>query len=239
MVECNACTMVYLEKAPDVAELFTNLAWEKTIVVEHVRRDKELGWLRKLSRSTRGRNHILPRKKITDIIEKIAKPGNILDVGCADGGHLLGLSERFNPCGIEVSKGLAETGRAALEARGGEMINLDALGGLRKFPDNHFSAVIMRSFLEHDVNPLPILKECQRTLVKGGIVVIKVPNYGSLNSKLRGRKWCGLRFPDHVNYFTPKTLSRMVTDASLSIKRFNLIDQLPTSDNMWLFAYKP
>jgi len=30
--------------------------------------------------------------------------------------------------------------------------------------------------------------------------------YACLARQLRGRRWCGYRWPDHVNYFTPETL---------------------------------
>ncbi|MEX2616463.1 MAG: class I SAM-dependent methyltransferase [Alphaproteobacteria bacterium] len=238
MAECNHCAMVYLKKAPDCSELFENLAWEKTTQIEEKRRQKEFGWSRKISRLTRKRLHILPRKQVKDLIEKYAKPGNVMDVGSGPGDHVLALPEKYSPYGIEVSKNLARQGQKNFEKRGGEIINLDALGGLKQCPDDKFSAIIMRSFLEHDIHPFPILKECVRTLNKGGIVIIKVPNYGSINRMVRGKKWCGMRFPDHVNYFTPKSLSQMVLNAGLSIKRFGFIDKLPTSDNMWLIAQK-
>ena len=102
-----------------------------------------------------------------------------------------------------------------------------------------FSGIIMRSFLEHDIHPRPILEENSRTLKRGGIIVIKVPNYGSWNRALLGDNWCGMRFPDHVNYFTPTTLSRMVRETGLKVHKFGLLDRLPTSDNMWMIAVKP
>jgi hypothetical protein len=55
-----------------------------------------------------------------------------------------------------------------------------------------------------------------------------------VNRIVRGNKWCGFRFPDHVNQFTPKTLLRMVRDANYKVVKFNFFDYLPTSDNMWM-----
>lgn len=113
------------------------------------------------------------------------------------------------------------------------------LYGLCAIQDNFYTGITMRSFLEHDVTPLDTLKESWRTLNPGGILVIKAPNFACLNRKVRGKNWCGLRFPDHVSYFTPQTLTGMVEKAGFSIRKFNFFDKIPTSDNMWLIAEKP
>lgn len=238
MAQCHQCDMVYLKKAPDISELFKNLAWEKTTLIEEKKRDKESAWLRKISKLTRKRMSLLPRKQIDKLVKKYVSDGNVLDVGSGPGSHILNLPETYTPFGIEISEELANQGRANFQNRKGDIINLDALNGLKTFPENMFSAIIMRSFLEHDVTPLPVLEECFRTSKKGGVVIIKVPNYASLNRKIRGKKWCGLRLPDHVNYFTPATLEKMVLKSGLSIHHFGFLDCLPTSDNMWLIACK-
>jgi hypothetical protein len=54
-----------------------------------------------------------------------------------------------------------------------------------------------------------------------------------------GQKWCGFRYPDHVNYWTPKTLNKIIKETGFEIVRFNFGDRFPTSDNMWLIARKP
>lgn len=68
------------------------------------------------------------------------------------------------------------------------------------------------------------------------MAVINVPNYASLNRQIIGARWCGLRFSDHVNYFTPRTLSRFVTETGLRAQEFGPIFGLPRSDNIWMVA---
>jgi SAM-dependent methyltransferase len=238
MKECSSCGMVYLIKSPDPAELFENLAWEKSSKAENTRREREHGLTRKISKATRWRLHIFPRKNIEVITQKYAKPGRILDLGCGDGSQLSRLADGYAPYGIEVSKNLALQAEKILAAKKGKVANADALTGLRNLPDTHFTGIMMRSFLEHDIDPKNTLLEAHRVLVAGGIVVIKVPNYGCINRTYRGKKWCGFRFPDHVNYFTPKTLRNLVTECGFDIVRDNFLDRLPISDNMWLVACK-
>jgi len=238
MKKCSSCGMVYLVKSPDPEELFENLAWEKSSRAEDTRREKEHGLTRKFSKATRWRLHVFTRKNIEGITQKYAKPGGIVDLGCGDGLHLSRLADGYSPYGIEVSKNLAMQAEKNLASKNGKVANADALTGLRNLPDSRFTGVMMRSFLEHDIEPKTTLLEARRVLVPGGIVVIKVPNYGCINRVYRGKKWCGFRFPDHVNYFTPGTLRKLLTDCGFTILRDKFVDHLPTSDNMWFVARK-
>jgi hypothetical protein len=53
-----------------------------------------------------------------------------------------------------------------------------------------------------------------------------------------GGRWCGFRYPEHLNYFTPETLRTMAAKAGFRIS-FGLAGRLPTSDNMWAALTKP
>jgi hypothetical protein len=83
---------------------------------------------------------------------------------------------------------------------------------------------------------LPVLENLRRVLAPNGFAVVKVPNYGSLNRKVMGVRWCGFRYPDHLNYFTPKTLRAMAAKAGFQT-RFALTGRLPTGDNMWALIW--
>ena len=113
---------------------------------------------------------------------------------------------------------------------------MPAIEGLASIPDDSVSGVVMRSFLEHEARPATLLREVARTLNGQGCSIIKVPNYASLNRRVMGSRWCGFRFPGHVNYFTPKSLRNMVEGAGLRVVDFGWLDHFALSDNMWLVA---
>jgi hypothetical protein len=56
---------------------------------------------------------------------------------------------------------------------------------------------------------------------------------------LMGENWCGIHIPSHCNYFSPSTLGRMLRQAGFDPKPRPLLDQLPTSDTLWMAARKP
>lgn len=232
---CGQCGFFYLENPPGVEALQTDLAWEKTSRDETARRKAETPVATTISAQVKKfRKHVLARRKLYTILSRMSSPGPVLDVGCG-WGHTLeeNLPEGFTPWGIEISMALAQRARTRFEARGGKVFQGDAVTNLRRLEPNTFHAVTLIAILEHVEDPVALLSAVRPVLISGGIVVIKVPNYASLNRRLRGRRWCGLRFPDHVNYFTPESLSRCAARAELEVARFGLLDRQPTSDNMW------
>jgi SAM-dependent methyltransferase len=172
---------------------------------------------------------------------------NMLDVGCGAGALLHGVLERLpaglrtraRPFGVEISTALAATAQAQLSLLGGSCVNDSALDGLGRFDADFFDLVVMSSYLEHEIQPLPVLRACLQRMRPGGSVVVKVPNYDSLNRRMRGARWCGFRWPDHVNYFTPATLRAMAVKAGFQIARMGLLDRQPFSDNMYAVLRKP
>jgi SAM-dependent methyltransferase len=237
LVRCIPCGFVYLDRAPDYTALFAAMAWEKTGAAELERRAEIRPFSFRLSRATRLRMALLPRKKMADLVARAARPGNVVDLGCGTGWQLAALPPAFIPYGIEISAEAAATADNLLRRRGGVAINQPAVRGLESFVDGFFTAATLRSYLEHELHPRAVLRELWRTLAPGGVAIVKVPNYGSLNRRVTGRKWCGFRYPDHLNYFTPKTLRRVAEGCGYRV-RFGLTDRLPTSDNMYAVLTK-
>lgn len=236
---CAGCGFVYLENAPVYDDLATTHAWEKSAPAEGALRRAESPVLQGLSKTTRFRLHWFRRTRLADLARRYVPPGMVVDVGCGDGWQIANLPGDYVRCGIEISEDMAARARATLEPRGGFVVTAPAAKGLALLPAGKFSGVVMRSFLEHDSEPRATLAGVARALMPGGAAIVKVPNYASLNRVVMGRRWCGFRWPDHVNYFTPAGLARMVEAEGLAVARFGLIDRLPTSDNMWMVARRP
>jgi SAM-dependent methyltransferase len=160
----------------------------------------------------------------------------VLDVGCADGLKLGGIALRarekhgvqVTPIGIEISDALAVAAQTRLAEHGGYAIHGPALESLSRIEDASIDLILLSAYLEHELFPLEALSSCARKLAPAGEIIIKVPNYASLNRRVRGRRWCGFRYPDHVNYFTPATLKLLVKRAGLAVARMNFLDRLPT-----------
>jgi 2-polyprenyl-3-methyl-5-hydroxy-6-metoxy-1,4-benzoquinol methylase len=249
-VQCETTGFVFLADPPEYECLETELAWEKTAVEEKQRRYQAEPIVSHVSAAaSRLKFGLFPkRSKIATIAaEEIAclvsghsgKEVDLLDIGCGTGGLLLrmhqtladqGINSRLT--GIEVSKSEAETGQTLLENRG-RIIQANALAGAQQLAPNSIDVVLMSCFLEHEAQPHALLTALRPVLRQGGMIVLKVPNFASWNRHLRGQKWCGFRYPDHVNYFTPKSLAILCEQTGYQIKRQSWREKLPISDNMY------
>ena len=229
-----SCGMLYLENAPSYEALQDTFAWEKTAAAETVRREAAEPLVQTVSKAVvQVRRKVSRGDKLTSMIETLFPDGPVVDIGCAKGGVLRRISAT-EVIGIEISQDLAKRAKANLKHKNCRIIHADALRGMKQLPPASIAGIVMSAFLEHEVQPATLLTEVNRALIPGGRAIIKVPNFACWNRKVRGRRWCGFRFPDHVNYFTPDTLRRLCGLSGLVIVRFGWLDRLPTNDNMWM-----
>ncbi|MCP3678362.1 MAG: class I SAM-dependent methyltransferase [Deltaproteobacteria bacterium] len=240
---CGGCNFVYLENTVNYVELQEKYAWEKTSVVESHSRKKKEPLLYSLSSLLKSiKTHIIKRNKLYFLFKKHYLHGTVLDIGCAQGGLICTLREKMNtnfiPLGIEISNKLAKIGNDNLSKYGGKVIHSDAINGLGQMASGSISMIIMSSFLEHELHPSECIKQAHRVLLDKGIVLIKVPNFNSINRVVRKEKWCGYRIPDHQNYFTPTTLTSLAISKGFKVRQCNIFDRLPTSDTMYTVLEK-
>lgn len=229
---CRICGFTYMTSAPVYDALSEQMSWEKTSQIEENWRTDTRALQQSLSKKLRWRMRLLPRKSMPALLDRYAGHGNIIDLGCGGGGQLEGLSSNFVPHGIEISRSAATAANDRFAQFGGYAIAAPCLDGLREFPSAFFAAATLRSYLEHEQRPAEVLDELHRVLRPLGIAFVKVPNYASLNRRVMGSRWCGFRHPDHLNYFTPRTLKQMARKCGFDTW-FGLTWRLPTSDNMW------
>lgn len=255
VVACVETGMVFLRNPPEYSALVEDLAWERTFELETVRRRETEPILNALST---GIKRVRLSLKKTDRITRVAlqfwrKTGDdadhdrfqLVDVGCGDGRIMIGAIEYFSakgihfvPTGIEISRALSIRAHEAAQVFGGRCLQKSGLEGLEELPADFADLMFLCSYLEHEVHPLAVLRECRRVLRSGGIALVKVPNFASWNRIVRQRRWCGFRYPDHVNYFTPATLRALVENAGLRILRMNWLDRIPTNDSMYAVISK-
>ena len=238
---CTDCAFVYLENPPGYEALVSEFAWERNHGDRRERMRAEFPLSYRFARAWKKFRRWAIRKpnKLASRIVASFPPGPVIDIGCGSGDYLAGLPDIYEPCGVEISEELARRARERLAARGGTIIAMSAMEGLAAVPEGTASGIVMRSFLEHEQQPAELLARAWAALRPGGATIIKVPNYASVNRRVMGPRWCGFRFPGHVNYFTPKSLRDMVEAAGFRVERFGLFDRFYLSDNMWMVASKP
>lgn len=149
-------------------------------------------------------------------VEAVAKsgPGRVLDVGCGRGVLL----QEFRRRGWEV-QGTELSEQAASYAQ--QSLNIPVkIGSLEtlQFPANHFDAVTLWHVLEHVENPRALLAEINRILKPDGVLLVAVPNFGSVEARVSKDKWFHLDVPRHLTHFSAETLEKALHESGFEVR---------------------
>ena len=245
--ECLETGFVFLANPPSQEQFKLEFAWERTHAEESARRQSEEPMLYAVSRACKiFRHRWLKRDKLVGMVKSIVsrrgqQSFHIIDVGCSDAGLFQRLVDslspdvvaKITPIGVEISTHLATVADTRLQRYGGRCIHGSGIDALREIPEGTVDVVILGCVLEHELDPVTLLSRCRERLSPDGVVVVKVPNYACFGRHLRGSRWCGYRWPDHVNYFTPQSLTRAARQAGLRVARMGLRDCSLLSDSLY------
>jgi 2-polyprenyl-3-methyl-5-hydroxy-6-metoxy-1,4-benzoquinol methylase len=130
----------------------------------------------------------------------------ILDVGCATGGFLSGAKRDGWDCtGVEISAGAADVARREYGLR----VLVGDIHSPELSPAD-FDVVTMWHVLEHMLDPAAALIRARSLLQPNGLLFVELPNWNSVGRTVRGVNWSALTPPEHINFFTPRSLRLLV-----------------------------
>jgi len=176
----------------------------------------------------RNREKVLSR--VAHYITQRRQPGTILDVGCATGLFLARFfgNSRWQTWGLEPSPGAAaETARKGIRIYRGRIEQA-------KLSDSSFDVITVLDAFYYFPRPQAELAEFKRVLKSDGLLVLEFPLATSRiwrSSRTLGKLLSGSRRPllessDHLFYYTPKSISRL-----LELNGFRVQTILPLPGN--------
>ena len=229
--QCTVCAFARIDPLPMRESRPEHYTKEKVIK----RNIKEKTPLQKFSRAMKHFfNRAMNRNKSDIFYSKLSRylssMSKVLDVGCGDGSFLKLAKKQFICAGIEISEYLA-----ALARKQGDIKIMVGNFLTAGFTNEKYDAVTLISFLEHLDDPMQAIKECFGLLSNGGVLLMKTVNYGCLNRRIRKEGWTGFRPPDHIIYFTPSNLKRLLKKIGFTKIK---ISAWAFSDNMYCDAWK-
>lgn len=136
------------------------------------------------------------RSRLAGRVDGLAPAGRVLDVGSGEGWLVDALRRR---------------GR---DAQGVER-------GDEGWPDGPWSAVVLWHSLEHLSDPADALDKLANELVRGGIVVVALPNAASLQARAFGDRWLALDPPRHLVHVPADALLNGLEDRGLRVERIS------------------
>jgi len=143
------------------------------------------------------------------------RPGaRLLDIGAAF-GFAVSEAQRagFDASGLEISTAAA---RRASGAAPGRVLVANALDA--PFADASFDVVTLWDVLEHLHDPHAAITEVARLLRPGGRLVLTTGDVGSLAARLSGARWHLYTLPEHLFFFSRRSLRELLGAHGLRVE---------------------
>jgi SAM-dependent methyltransferase len=192
LVRCERCGLVYASRLPSAKELR-----------EYYGRYPENTGVSELTS--------LRYDELLDRLSPFRQTGRFLDVGCGD-GHLLvaARAHGWTPYGSELGEGPRRRAQEqGLDVRPAPFpAEADEVGT--------FDVVVSTEVIEHVTDPRDEVAAIGELLRPGGCLYLTTPNFNSLSRRAIGPRWRVIEYPEHLNYFTPGTVDRLLTGSGLS-----------------------
>lgn len=205
LIMCKQCGFVFSSRLPEEAELLD---------LYHTYTYTENYYVSPIT--------IIRYKELLDNFEKYRKLNRILELGCGYGIFLDIAKEMGWECyGIEVSEqAVVHNLKKGLNVYKGKLKNV-----VNQLP--LFDVVVAIEVIEHLSFPNEEIKFLKQIIRQGGLLYITTPNFNSLSRILAGSRYSVICYPEHVSYFTPKTIKKL-----LSLHDFNILSCHTTGFSM-------
>jgi 2-polyprenyl-3-methyl-5-hydroxy-6-metoxy-1,4-benzoquinol methylase len=211
-LQCDTCSLVYLNPRPSVSEF-------QTIYPPNYHAfdfsAKKFGFVYTV-RARLEANRALKR------CGSLGDGARILDVGCGDGFHLKLLQEYGNKTWILEGVDLDE--RAAKKAsKAGIKVHLGTVEEIA-LPKESYDMVFLIQTIEHVENPVKVLSAIYDLLKPGGKLAVVTDNTGSCDFRFyKKRYWGGYHFPRHWNLFNKKSFRLLIQKTKFEIEDLSTI----------------
>ena len=99
-----------------------------------------------------------------------------------------------------------------------EMKNIEAYANLENVPDNKYDLLVFYNSLEHLIEIDKYLTFSKKHLNQDGTIIITVPNFQSIQSRILKGKWVHLDTPRHLTHFTQDSLCNLMSKYDIKLK---------------------
>lgn len=194
LVKCKDCGFVFCKKIPTHTELsnyYGNYPRFEVLSPITVKRYNEL----------------------LDTFEPFKSNNNLLDMGCSNGLFLECAQKRgWNVYGTEFAEDCIEL----CAKKNIKVFKADAL--TEEFYSIKFDVITSFEVIEHINNPNQEIELVNKTLRNGGAYYVTTPNFNAFSRLLLKEKWNIIEYPEHLSYYTPNTLNKLLCNHGFKVK---------------------
>lgn len=152
------------------------------------------------------------RAALRDLRSAGCSSGKLLELGCAYGFFLAEANAYFDVHGIEMCEGAALFCRTrGFDVEQGTL-TAEYVG--RCTP---FDAVVMLDVVEHLMEPDRTMELVRMAMKPDGKLMLTTGDWDSALSRIMGRNWRLMTPPQHAFFFSPRTMSSMLTRVGFDV----------------------
>jgi len=134
--------------------------------------------------------------------------GKALDIGCGPGYFLTAAQKLgFDVYGLDPSDYIVSQAQKTW----GDRVQLGLIESASYAPES-FDLVVAFDTFEHIYDPKQFLSAIHKVLKPGGVLAITTPDPTSTLSKISGKNWVSYKLPEHVFYWSPETIRKVLAD---------------------------
>ncbi|NQZ85914.1 MAG: class I SAM-dependent methyltransferase [Nanoarchaeales archaeon] len=179
---------------------------------------------------------ILKSKKVLKLLKTLGlkNTSKIFELGASHGFFLNEVKKmKFEPYGVELSSSACETAKKKF----GIYVENNLFDKSSYYnKSNYFDVCCMFDVLEHVTNPNPVIEGFSKILNSNGRVVLTIPNINSTEFKLFGKYWDWLTPPAHLFYYSPKTITKLLSKYGFEIEHLETY-RGDSSGNLFFHTY--
>jgi 2-polyprenyl-3-methyl-5-hydroxy-6-metoxy-1,4-benzoquinol methylase len=143
--------------------------------------------------------------ELLESFEPARRENRILDFGCGVGDFLVSAADRgWEVAGVEIGRSAVET----CHARGIPLLEEPLERHVRTA--GSFDVVTFIEVLEHLAFPSHEMAAARHLLRQDGLLYLTTPNFAGLGRRLLGPRWPMVDYPEHLGYFSPSTVARLL-----------------------------
>lgn len=169
---------------------------------------------------------LLDRRFFSKLLRRIEGPSiRVLDVGGGT-GWLLNLIR-------SADKRVITTQVVDIDEQAGTIARANGhnyfQGTIEDFrSETTYNLALLLNLIEHVEDPRGVLTSVKSLIAEDGLIVIKTPNYDSLDARLfRTMNWGGLHCPRHWHLFTKESFEKLAADVGLTLAEFRYTQGAP------------
>ncbi len=198
IVKCLNCSFVFIAPLPGKKELdifYKKFKFSDGFVFEKLLR-------------------IDARRSLSNLNAMGIKKGSILDVGCGAGFFIdEARKQKWNVKGIDTAKSPIVYASKKLK------LPAEQKDILKHKTSETYDVISLQQVIEHLVDPYLVLEKINKLLKKDGILCVSTPNIESWLSIVLKERFNYLIPPEHILYFSPKTLEVLLEKAGFKVIR--------------------